>query len=60
MALVKRPLPLLAKNNAIVVLDVRRTEKLEKIVQEIHQQGSTAEFKAVDVTDREDVKHSST
>ena len=47
---------LLAQNGAKVVLGARRTEKLEKIVKEIHQQGGTAEFKAVDVTDREDVK----
>lgn len=47
---------LLAENGAKVVLGARRTEKLEMIVEEIHQQGGTAEFKAVDVTDREDVK----
>jgi len=47
---------LLAENGAKVVLGARRTEKLEKIVEEIHQQGGTAEFKAVDVTNREDVK----
>lgn len=47
---------LLAKNGAKVVLGARRTEKLEAIVKEIHDQGNIAEFKAVDVTDREDVK----
>jgi NADP-dependent 3-hydroxy acid dehydrogenase YdfG len=47
---------LLAQNSAKVVLGARRTEKLEKIVQEIHQQGGTAEFKAVNVIEREDVK----
>lgn len=47
---------LLAENGATVVLGARRTQKLEKIVKEIHQQGGTAEFKAVDVTAREDVK----
>lgn len=47
---------LLAANGAKVVLGARRTEKLEKIVKEIHNQGGTAAFKAVDVTNREDVK----
>jgi NADP-dependent 3-hydroxy acid dehydrogenase YdfG len=47
---------LLAQNGAYVVLGARRTEKLEKIVKEIHASGDTAEFKAVDVTNREDVK----
>ena len=47
---------LLAQNGAKVVLGARRTEKLEKIVEAIHQQGGTAEFKAVDVTDRENMK----
>ncbi|HEY9654528.1 MAG TPA: SDR family oxidoreductase [Crinalium sp.] len=47
---------LLAKNGAKVVLGARRTEKLEKIVEEIRKQGGTAEFKALDVTSREDVK----
>ncbi len=47
---------LLAQNGANVVLGARRTEKLEAIVKEIREQGNSAEFKAVDVTDREDVK----
>ena len=47
---------LLAQNGAKVVLGARRTEKLVHIVEEIHNQGGTAEFKAVDVTSREDVK----
>ncbi|MHC5778878.1 SDR family oxidoreductase [Nostoc sp.] len=47
---------LLAQNGANVVLGARRTEKLEAIVKEIRDQGNIAEFKAVDVTDREDVK----
>ncbi|MBD2098576.1 SDR family oxidoreductase [Trichocoleus sp. FACHB-591] len=47
---------LLAENGAKVVLGARRTEKLEKIAEEIRKQGGTAEFKALDVTDREDVK----
>ncbi|MBW4594842.1 MAG: SDR family oxidoreductase [Brasilonema angustatum HA4187-MV1] len=47
---------LLAKNDAKVVLGARRTEKLEKIVEEIRASGGTAEFKAVDVANREDMK----
>ena len=47
---------LLAQNGAKVVLGARRTEKLSQIVEEIRSAGGTAEFKAVDVTDREDVK----
>ncbi|MEH1939584.1 MAG: SDR family oxidoreductase [Nostoc sp.] len=47
---------LLAQNGANVVLGARRTEKLEAIVKDIREQGNIAEFKAVDVTDREDVK----
>ena len=47
---------LLAQNGAKVVLGARRTEKLEQIVKTIREASGTAEFKAVDVTDREDVK----
>lgn len=47
---------LLAENGANVVLGARRIEKLEKIVGEIQASGGIAEFKAVDVTNREDVK----
>jgi NADP-dependent 3-hydroxy acid dehydrogenase YdfG len=47
---------LLAQNDANVVLGARRTEKLEKIVEDISQQGGSAAFKAVDVTIREDMK----
>ncbi len=47
---------LLAKNGAKVVLGARRTQKLEKIVEDIRASGGTAEFKAVDVTNREDMK----
>lgn len=47
---------LLAHHGAKVVLGARRTERLEKIVEAIHREGGTAKFKAVDVTDREDVK----
>jgi NADP-dependent 3-hydroxy acid dehydrogenase YdfG len=47
---------LLSQNGAKVVLGARRTEKLEQIVKEIRATGGTAEFKAVDVTNREDMK----
>lgn len=47
---------LLAHNGANVVLGARRTEKLGKIVEEIRGQGNTAEFRAVDVTNREEMK----
>ena len=47
---------LLAENGAKVVLGARRTEKLEKLVGEIHASGGTAEFKAVDVTNRKDMQ----
>ena len=47
---------LLAQNGATVVLGARRTQKLEKIVGEIRAAGGTAEFKAVDVSNREDMK----
>ncbi len=47
---------LLAQNGAKVILGARRTEKLAKIVEAIRSQGAIAEFKAVDVTNRQDVK----
>jgi NADP-dependent 3-hydroxy acid dehydrogenase YdfG len=47
---------LLAENGAKVVVGARRTDKLEKLVEAICTSGGTAEFKAVDVVDREDVK----
>ena len=47
---------LLAQNGAKVVLGARRIQKLQKIVEVIRNEGGTAEFKAVDVTNREDVK----
>lgn len=46
---------LLAKNGAKVVLGARRTEKLAHIVEDIRSNGGTAEFKAVDVTNRQDL-----
>jgi NADP-dependent 3-hydroxy acid dehydrogenase YdfG len=47
---------LLAQSGAKVFLGARRTERLEQIVEEIRSTGGTAEFKAVDVTDRDDMK----
>ncbi|MBD2310194.1 SDR family oxidoreductase [Desertifilum sp. FACHB-1129] len=47
---------LLAENGAKVVLGARRTDRLEKLVEEIRHQGGSAEFKTVNVTDREDMK----
>ncbi|HEY9655781.1 MAG TPA: SDR family oxidoreductase [Crinalium sp.] len=47
---------LLAQNGAKVFLGARRTDKLETIVEAIRKQGGTAAFKAVDVTDRADMK----
>ena len=47
---------LLAQNGAKVVLGARRTQKLAKIVDAIRAQGGVAEYKALDVTDREDMK----
>lgn len=47
---------LLAENGAKVVLGARRIQKLAKIVEAIRDRGGTAEYKALDVTNREDVK----
>jgi NADP-dependent 3-hydroxy acid dehydrogenase YdfG len=47
---------LLAQNGAKVVLGARRTDRLEKIVEAIQSSGGIAEFKAVNVTDRQDMK----
>jgi NADP-dependent 3-hydroxy acid dehydrogenase YdfG len=46
----------LAKNGAKVVLGARRTDRLRKLVDEIRENGGTAEYKAVDVTNRESVQ----
>ncbi len=46
---------LLAANGARVVLGARRTERLEKIAAEICANGGVAEYRKLDVTDREDV-----
>lgn len=45
----------LAKNGAKVVLGVRRTDRLEKIVAEIRAAGGIAEFRKLDVVSRDDV-----
>lgn len=47
---------LLAENGAKVVLGARRADRLEKIVEEIRRQDGSAEFKTVNVADREDMK----
>jgi NADP-dependent 3-hydroxy acid dehydrogenase YdfG len=47
---------LLAENGAKVVLGARRIEKLEKIADTIRAIGGVAECKAVDVTDRDEMK----
>ena len=47
---------LLAQNGAKVALGARRTQRLAKITEAIRAQGGTAEFKALDVSDREDMK----
>ena len=46
----------LAKKGARVVLGARRTDKLEKIVEEIRAEGGTAEYRTLDVTSRENVE----
>jgi NADP-dependent 3-hydroxy acid dehydrogenase YdfG len=46
---------LLAQNGAKVVLGARCTERLEKIVETIRSSGGIAEFKAVNVIDRQDM-----
>jgi len=46
----------LAQLGAKVVLGARRTDRLEKIVEEIRAKGGTAEFRALDVTKRKDVE----
>ncbi|MEM9905670.1 MAG: SDR family oxidoreductase [Cyanobacteria bacterium P01_D01_bin.44] len=47
---------LLAQNGAKVVLGARRIQQLEAIVEAIRTQGGTAEYKAVDVANRDDMK----
>ena len=45
----------LASTGAKLVLGARRTDRLEKLVGEIRAAGGTAEYRALDVTDRDDV-----
>ncbi|MHC8405823.1 SDR family oxidoreductase [Pseudomonas sp. TMB3-21] len=47
---------LLASRGAKVVLGARRTERLEKIAGDIRGSGGSAEYRALDVTDRQDVQ----
>jgi NADP-dependent 3-hydroxy acid dehydrogenase YdfG len=47
---------LLAENGARVVLGARRTDRLRKIAAEIHERGGIAEYRSLDVVNREDVK----
>lgn len=46
----------LAKRGAQVVLGARRTDRLEKLVEEIRKEGGIAEYHPLDVTDMEQVK----
>lgn len=47
---------LLAEKGAHVVLGARRTERLEMLCQEINAAGGSAQYQAVDVTDRANVQ----
>ena len=47
---------LLAQSGANVVLGARRTHRLDVIAKSIRAQGGTVEHRALDVTDREDMK----
>jgi NADP-dependent 3-hydroxy acid dehydrogenase YdfG len=47
---------LLAERGAHVVVGARRTDRLEKLVNEIRAKGGTAEYRALDVTKRKDVE----
>ena len=46
---------LLAGRGASVILGARRTERLQALATDIRDQGSEAEFQALDVTQREQV-----
>lgn len=46
---------MLAANGAKVVLGARRTDRLQKIVAEIRERGGIAEYRSLDVANREDV-----
>lgn len=45
----------LSARGATLVLGARRTDRLEKLVAELRAQGATAEFQALDVTNRDSV-----
>lgn len=47
---------LIAARGAHVVLGARRTDRLEKLAAEIHAQGGSARFRALDVTDLADMQ----
>lgn len=47
---------LLAQKGAFVVVGARRTDRLEKLVAEIRGAGGVAEFRALDVTQQDDVE----
>jgi NADP-dependent 3-hydroxy acid dehydrogenase YdfG len=47
---------LLAQKGAQVVVGARRTERLETLVTDIRAEGGSAEYQALDVTQREDVE----
>lgn len=47
---------ILAANGAKVVLGARRTDRLQKIVTEIRERGGIAEYRSLDVVNRDDVK----
>jgi NADP-dependent 3-hydroxy acid dehydrogenase YdfG len=47
---------LLARKGARVVLGARRTERLEKLTAQIRQEGGTADFQPLDVTNLENMK----
>lgn len=46
----------LAKRGATVIVGARRTDRLEKLVKELRAEGATAEFTALDVTNRDSVQ----
>jgi NADP-dependent 3-hydroxy acid dehydrogenase YdfG len=47
---------LLAEHGAKVVLGARRTERLQQIVTDVRERGGIAEYRKLDVADRENVK----
>lgn len=47
---------LLAQHGAHVVLGARRTDRLERLVSEIRSEGGSAQYRALDVTVREDME----